>query len=615
MWPSRAPRAGCPASCATACGGRSRTRGSAWSPSATGRCARTVAVVGGRLENPSPPRPDDLFGERTRAQRLDAPAPLNQQQDRLRVFRGTDRLFGDFSRLEVSDLAARRRPAAERRGPRGGGPPGVRGLPLRQGHRDPPRKPPVGAPAGRGHARRGGATDHGEHLANAPRASLGSRRMTRMLLAAGAVLLLLVAGCRCLQGAGQGGPAEEARLGHRGVRPHRDGEEAQGAGEEGDRGAVAHVRLRHPAHEGVALRPLAAVQAHLAGGREGHAGVPGLSCLRQHLHRAAEGPVHRHARQDGQARVQDQGLQALCGFVADDCQRRDLPGLHGLRRVRPERPEPHGFVIAMDAKTGKQKWRYKGMPFSPRHCCTTGSCTWAAGTEGARDPGQDRPQDLDARHGRAGEHVGGLFEGADLRGQPGRQRVRAEREDRQARLERQPGHRVLLRHADRQLRPRVHRLKRRHDVRLRPEERQAAVGQAAGLLHLLLGGGVRPQGLRRHLRRQVLCARRRHRRREVAALHAQCGARRAGGHARPGVRRHVRHMWGGGRSLRQDGVDSTTAFDAFNGKKVWFTRAGKYASPIVADQDRTYLIGRAHIYALETSGSKTKAARKERRAG
>lgn len=62
----------------------------------------TVAVVGGRLRNPSPPRPDDLFGERTRTQRLEAPAPLNQQEDGLRVFRGTDRLFGDFSRLEVS---------------------------------------------------------------------------------------------------------------------------------------------------------------------------------------------------------------------------------------------------------------------------------------------------------------------------------------------------------------------------------------------------------------------------------------------------------------------------------------------------------------------------------
>jgi len=62
----------------------------------------TVAVVGPRLENPSPPRPDDLFGERTRTQRLEASAPLNQQEDRLRVFAGTDRLFGDFSRLEVS---------------------------------------------------------------------------------------------------------------------------------------------------------------------------------------------------------------------------------------------------------------------------------------------------------------------------------------------------------------------------------------------------------------------------------------------------------------------------------------------------------------------------------
>lgn len=61
------------------------------------------------------------------------------------------------------------------------------------------------------------------------------------------------------------------------------------------------------------------------------------------------------------------------------------------------------------------------------------------------------------------------------------------------------------------------------------------------------------------------------------------------------------------------GVDSTTAFNAFNGRRVWFTRAGKYASPIVADQDRTYLIGRAHIYALENSGSRTRAARKERR--
>jgi outer membrane protein assembly factor BamB len=61
------------------------------------------------------------------------------------------------------------------------------------------------------------------------------------------------------------------------------------------------------------------------------------------------------------------------------------------------------------------------------------------------------------------------------------------------------------------------------------------------------------------------------------------------------------------------GKDSTTAFNAFNGRKVWFTSAGKYASPIVADQKRVYLIGRSFIYALEDSGSKTRAARTERR--
>jgi hypothetical protein len=63
---------------------------------------RTVALVKGRLRDPSPARPDDLFGERTEPFRTDEPAPLAQQRDRLRLFRGADRLFGDFSRFERS---------------------------------------------------------------------------------------------------------------------------------------------------------------------------------------------------------------------------------------------------------------------------------------------------------------------------------------------------------------------------------------------------------------------------------------------------------------------------------------------------------------------------------
>jgi hypothetical protein len=61
---------------------------------------RTVAVVHGRLEDPSPPRPDDLFGERTALFRTDEPAPMDQQRDRLKLFRGIDGPFGDFSVFE-----------------------------------------------------------------------------------------------------------------------------------------------------------------------------------------------------------------------------------------------------------------------------------------------------------------------------------------------------------------------------------------------------------------------------------------------------------------------------------------------------------------------------------
>jgi hypothetical protein len=64
---------------------------------------RTVAVVGGALRDPSPPRSDDLFGERTRTFRTDPPAPLSAEDDRLGLFRGVDSLFGEFSVFERSE--------------------------------------------------------------------------------------------------------------------------------------------------------------------------------------------------------------------------------------------------------------------------------------------------------------------------------------------------------------------------------------------------------------------------------------------------------------------------------------------------------------------------------
>jgi hypothetical protein len=63
---------------------------------------RTVAVVGDRLRDPSPSRPDDLFGERTALFRSAPPAPLREERDRLGLFKGVDALFGDFSLFERS---------------------------------------------------------------------------------------------------------------------------------------------------------------------------------------------------------------------------------------------------------------------------------------------------------------------------------------------------------------------------------------------------------------------------------------------------------------------------------------------------------------------------------
>jgi outer membrane protein assembly factor BamB len=52
------------------------------------------------------------------------------------------------------------------------------------------------------------------------------------------------------------------------------------------------------------------------------------------------------------------------------------------------------------------------------------------------------------------------------------------------------------------------------------------------------------------------------------------------------------------------GRDGTTAFNARNGRRVWHNNSGKYASPIIADQNRVYLVGRSFLYALERPRAK-----------
>jgi outer membrane protein assembly factor BamB len=64
----------------------------------------------------------------------------------------------------------------------------------------------------------------------------------------------------------------------------------------------------------------------------------------------------------------------------------------------------------------------------------------------------------------------------------------------------------------------------------------------------------------------------------------------------------------------KNGVDSTTAFNARNGRRVWRNRAGKYSSPIVADQDRVYLTGRSMVYGMRPVTRKQVRQAKARRA-
>jgi outer membrane protein assembly factor BamB len=52
------------------------------------------------------------------------------------------------------------------------------------------------------------------------------------------------------------------------------------------------------------------------------------------------------------------------------------------------------------------------------------------------------------------------------------------------------------------------------------------------------------------------------------------------------------------------GPDSTYAVRASDGKTVWRFRDGKYANPVVADDERIYITGQSHEYALRQPGSR-----------
>ena len=63
------------------------------------------------------------------------------------------------------------------------------------------------------------------------------------------------------------------------------------------------------------------------------------------------------------------------------------------------------------------------------------------------------------------------------------------------------------------------------------------------------------------------------------------------------------------------GPDATYAVRARDGKRVWRFAAGKYANPVVADDERVYLTGRAHQFALAPRGREAAKAERAGRRG
>ena len=66
------------------------------------------------------------------------------------------------------------------------------------------------------------------------------------------------------------------------------------------------------------------------------------------------------------------------------------------------------------------------------------------------------------------------------------------------------------------------------------------------------------------------------------------------------------------RSVKR-GANGTIAVSAKSGKEHWRSSQGKYASPVLADQRFTYLVGRSRVFALSGRKSPAKSSKRSRR--
>ena len=168
-----------------------------------------------------------------------------------------------------------------------------------------------------------------------------------------------------------------------------------------------------------------------------------------------------------------------------------------------------GQVVAMAARTGKIVWRYRAGVFESSPLVVgQDALRRIVGPQAPCGQHLHRQGPLDVHRGRRGQQLAGVRERKGLLRNGRRQRLRAGRPHGPPSLARSSAlplraPRVLLRHADDRVRPRVRREHRRHALRLRRLERQAAVGPARRQLHLHGGRGLAAAGLHRHVRRSV----------------------------------------------------------------------------------------------------------------
>ena len=218
-----------------------------------------------------------------------------------------------------------------------------------------------------------------------------------------------------------------------------------------------------------------------------------------------------------------------------------------------------GFVVAWDADTGRERWRFRSEPIESSPLLKGKRLfvgTWDGGVYALNAETGKRIWRFgadDQVNTSAAYWKGRIFIGSD-----GGTLYALSAKTGKLLWSRIGGARVLVRHPHGRLRARLRRQHRRHHVRVRREERQAALGAPARLLHLRRGRGGRPARVRGHLRRQVLRAGRRDGRHEVADRRKGRGARRAHGDGRPRVLRDLLHLRlggaarGGQHRLRRD---------------------------------------------------------------